>query len=279
MQPSKIKNRFSAPTGWSAEILRSNPVFSDLRSCFPVASYEQWPQIADLNQWANGRTEYRFIDSEQCAASGLYYEDYIYSTGKIPTREENWHDLFGALIWCLFPQSKQKLNELHQIEIQQHGLQQRSRLRNKLTLLDECGVIIAYAEPARELVQQLQTHQWQSVFWQHRALWWHSIRPVIFGHAIYEMATRPFIGLTAKCWFIAVPDAFFQFSSQEATDFLDTALSKQLDNKALLIDNRQLTPLPLLGIPGWFDANQQQDFYADTSYFRPLKNHNNGIIA
>ena len=29
--------------------------------------------------------------------------------------------------------------------------------------------------------------------------------------------------------------------------------------------------LPVLGVPGWWAANENPDFYADTSVFRPLR--------
>ena len=36
------------------------------------------------------------------------------------------------------------------------------------------------------------------------------LEPMIFGHAIYEMATRPYLGLTAKLWPMLVPEGIYE---------------------------------------------------------------------
>lgn len=271
MQPNRIKHRFSPPTDWQAELFQSNPIFQDLQQLFQPAGCSDWPAPAWLNSLRR-QTDFCFVANELLEQDGRYYEDYIYATQQIPTRAENWHDLFGAFIWCLFPNTKALLNQLHIQEIKRAGLSPRTELRNKITLLDECGVLIAYTAGQESMVQQLQQHQWQQVFCQHRSLWWQQIRPVVFGHAIYEMATQPFIGLTAKCWFIEVPAAFFSWPLKAAYTFLDNKLQQQIANPDVLLNNGQLTPLPLLGVPGWYQENQQSDFYHNTNYFRPKRN-------
>ncbi|CAM5212301.1 hypothetical protein ALON55S_02729 [Alishewanella longhuensis] len=91
---------------------------------------------------------------------------------KSPTRAENWHDFFGALIWCLFPKTKALLNQLHMAEIAEHGQQQRSKLRNKLTLLDECGVLVCLEPEQLAHAELLRQHQWQQSFVTKRSDWW-----------------------------------------------------------------------------------------------------------
>ena len=188
----------------------------------------------------------------------------------MPTRNENWHDFFGGLIWCLFPKTKTLLNQLHMAEIAKHGAKQRSKLRNKLTLLDECGVIICLEPAMQQHAALLRTHQWQQTFVEQRSDWWQGVKPVIFGHAIYEMATRPFLGLTAKCLFIDVPEGFSRWPLTEAYRYLDGQLCSLIDNGALL-STEQLTPLPLLGVPEWFAANENPQFYLNHDYFRPRR--------
>ena len=56
----------------------------------------------------------------------------------------------------------------------------------------------------------------------------------------------------------------------EGYDFVDNLLAAQLVQAELLLDNQQLSPLPLLGVPGWY-KEQEAAFYADTSYFRPKR--------
>lgn len=271
MQNSNSKIRFSAPPEWSAALLRDNPVFSDLCHLFPLLQCLDWPEPELLNQWLPSESRYQFEDAAMLANDGRYYEAYIHDTCHIPTRLQNWHDLFGALIWCQFPQTKQLLNQLHYREILEHGQKQRSRLRNRLTLLDECGVIIACEPAAAGIIPLLQQHQWQEAFLEQRAWWGREIMPVIFGHAIYEMATRPFLGLTAKCWFINVPVGFCQWSLTDAYTFLDRKITHQLNEPDNLLNAQQLTPLPLLGVPGWYHGNLQAGFYNNKDYFRPLR--------
>ncbi|MGI5310802.1 DUF3025 domain-containing protein [Rheinheimera sp. WS51] len=263
------KTRFNPPESWQANLLHINPIFADLSQSFGPFPAEDWPRLRLLNQAF--ASEYRFVANEALEQDGRYYEEFIFATKTIPCRAKNWHDFFGALIWCLFPKTKALLNQLHITEITQHGLKQRSKLRNKLTLFDECGVIICTESSAEAHQGLLRQHQWQQSFVKQRQDWWQSIRPVIFGHAIYEMATKPFIGLTAKAVFIEVPEGFSNWSLAQTYQFLDQALSHKIAKQNLLLDKQQLTPLPLLGVPAWYEANNQADFYLNTHYFRPKR--------
>jgi hypothetical protein len=297
---SKNQNvRFTAPTQWQAELLTANPLFADLCQLFPFANQPDFPTVTELNQWLALRqpqVAMQFVADEVQAQDGRYYEVFIHQTGQIPTRPQNWHDLFGALIWCLFPNTKTLLNQLHMQEIKLHGQQQRSKLRNKLTLLDECGVILAYSPAATELIEQLQQHQWQAAFVSQRHCWStpsaHScangsasdclaraqLMPLMFGHANYEMATQPFIGLTGKLVALPVTDDFWQLSLGQRYAAIDKALSLQIANSDYLLQAAQLTPLPLLGVPGWYAANTEADFYLDQQYFRPLPLHRRAAL-
>lgn len=270
MSQSTQKNRFTPPADWSAPLLLSNPIFDDLTKQFAVGSAVCWPHLTLLNSWRKHQ-QFSFVENELLEADGRYYEEFIFATQQIPTRQENWHDFFGALIWCLFPKTKALLNQLHIKEISEHGLKQRSKLRNKLTLFDECGLVLCLEPGASEHADLLRQHQWQQSFVAHRRDWWQHLRPMIFGHAIYEMATAPYIGLTAKALFIDVPDGFSQWSFTAAYSFLDAKLHEQIANGALLLDNQQLTPLPLLGVPGWYNDNENASFYHNTDYFRPKR--------
>lgn len=277
MQTARINNRFTPPTEWQPQYFSANPVFGDLEAFFTISACAAWPAVSQLNQWRQ-RDAYRFVDNELLEQDGRYYEAYIYATQQIPTRAENYHDFFGALIWCLFPKSKARINQLHMQDIQQSGISPRTPLRNKLTLLDECGVLIAYSEAQAEMVESLRQHQWQHAFWQQRDRWWQQLQPVVFGHAIYEMATKPFLGLTAKCWFIQVPDGYFEWPLTQQYHYLDEQLCQQLQQPETLFAAEQLTPLPLLGVPGWYAENQQHEFYQNTDYFRPKRQSHKGRV-
>lgn len=263
------KGRFMPPLQWSETLLLSNPIFADLTQQFPIRYCECWPSLPQLNQWRSDN-DYCFVENALLAADGRYYEEFIYGSLQIPTRAENWHDFFGALIWCLFPKTKALLNQLHMTEIAQHGQKQRSRLRNKLTLFDECGVILCLEPEQLVHAELLRRHQWQQSFIERRNDWWQGIRPVIFGHAIYEMATAPYIGLTAKALFIEVPQGFNLWPLPKMYAYLDKQLQSQI-KKEVLLDTEQLTPLPLLGVPDWHSANAQTEFYFNEDYFRPKR--------
>ncbi|MEH8020567.1 DUF3025 domain-containing protein [Rheinheimera metallidurans] len=261
------KNRFSPPPHWQVDIINTNPIFAVITQAFAELGAENWPSLATLNQWLTN--DYRFVTNDKLEEDGRYYEAFIYATKTIPCREQSWHDFFGALIWCLFPQTKALLNQLHIAEIKQHGLKQRSKLRNKLTLFDECGLILCLEHSAQHHGALLRSHQWQQSFVQQRQDWWRGITPVIFGHALYEMATKPFIGLTAKALFIDVPEGFSQWPLANKFLFLDSALCNSIATQGLLLDSQQLTPLPLLGVPTWYPPNEVAEFYTNTNYFRP----------
>ena len=269
MQKTEVKTRFTPPADWNTALLLGNPIFADLCQRFRFDQLTDYPDIGWLNQCLP-LSGISFVDNAALEQDGRYYEEYIYATRQVPTRKDNWHDFFGALIWCLFPKTKALLNKLHIAEIKTHGLKQRSKLRNKLTLLDECGVVLCLEPGAVEHAQLLRQHQWQHSFVMQRPDWWQRIRPVIFGHAIYEMATAPFIGLTAKALFIEVPDGFSQWPVREVYTYLDSMLLAQI-NGGILLEKTQLTPLPVLGVPGWYQANNDNGFYHNTDYFRPQR--------
>lgn len=272
-----VKNqRFVAPEQWDGQILCKHPAYRWLCAALPLASLTNFPTPAILTDWmeqVQPDSAVDFVDATICQDDPRYYEVLIAETRQIPTRLNNWHDLFGACIWTLFPHSKQALNQRHLSEIALHGSKNRSPLRHQLTLFDECGVLLLCPPDQQDLVQALRSHQWQQAFWSERERWFtdNGVTPLIFGHANYEMLTRPFIGLTAKLWPLPVPVDFFIWPLPQQLDFVDTALSKQIAEFTLTDFRQQMSPLPLLGIPGWFQDGQTEAFYQNDSYFRPKR--------
>lgn len=280
MQKSNLNSRFTAPKEWQPELFLEPGIFSALSAIFPLAEQAYFPSPELLTQWLHQHTalqDWCFVDSTKLDADGRYYEDFISQSQQIPMRANNWHDLFGALIWCLFPKSKQLMNQLHMAQIQQFGSKERTKVRHKLTLLDECGVLLCVKPSQRFMLDLLRDHQWLDAFYQHKAQW-KELNPIIFGHANYEMATRPFIGLTGKLWCIELPEQAEVLIGIKGYNFVDDLLAKQLVQAELLLDNQQLSPLPLLGVPDWY-KEQEPAFYADTSYFRPKRHKINSSEA
>ncbi len=266
-----------AQSPWQPNKLDAN-CFSHLLEFFDLQNVTDWPTLQWLNTLAEVSQNQRKKADEMSficdsnVTSSLYYEQYIHETGKIPTRPNNWHDLFNALIWTLFPKTKRLINQCHVEDINLHGLSPRTHQRNRMTQFDECGVVLAYSSPT--VPSLLIEHQWQASFWQHREQWGTQIQPFMFGHANYEMMLEPHIGLTGKWLAVQVPQDFWNKPLHQQYQSIDETLYQQLQTTQLFQDKGKFAPLPLLGIPGWYPQNQAQTFYQMTDYFRP-KSHNN----
>ncbi|MBQ4863565.1 DUF3025 domain-containing protein [Pseudoalteromonas sp. MMG013] len=261
--------KFTPSEHYEPQLLRGG-AFAHLNTLFGLGNQSGWPDFPWLNGLAylknsNGQ-QVSFVPDSQFQEETRYYEQIIYETGHIPTREQNWHDLFGALIWCLFPKTKSLLNKSHIDDIDQYGLKQRSKHRNALTLFDECGVVMAITD--EQIKTDLRAHNWHSVFVSKRTQWGKAIQPFIFGHANYEMLTQPFIGLTGKVLCIVVETSFSTLTLQQQYAYLDDILYTRIAYEGILKDNSQMSPLPLLGIPGWCEENEDAKFYDNTDYFR-----------
>jgi len=97
------------------------------------------------------------------------YEPRCYLKGEVQMRAKNWHDLFNALVWLSFPRSKTALNARHYhalMDERTQGNSVRGALRDVNTLLDESGVIVAYADS--KLANLLRDFKWKELFWQSR---------------------------------------------------------------------------------------------------------------
>jgi hypothetical protein len=192
---------------------------------------------------------------------GEAYEAFIFRTHTVPTRN-NAHDFFNGLCWLRFPQTKQQLNRLQALAIQQQGVQaQRGPLRDALTLFDENAALLCAPQA---LWDALQTQDWQSLLVTHRALW-KGAHLSLFGHALLEKLLMPYKGITAHvlCW--PVPEEV----QAGGDDALDLWLSHQIHVNDM--QHKPFVPLPVLGIPGWWAPNEDVGFYADTLVFRPQK--------
>ncbi|TWG83941.1 Protein of unknown function (DUF3025) [Cupriavidus gilardii J11] len=199
----------------------------------------------------------RFVP-QQALPPGLPYESHIHDRAEVPTRD-NLHDFFNGLIWLHFPQAKAALNRLQAGAIRQQGIGAvRGPLRDAATLFDENAVLFIHAHGDCE--QWLRDFRWQQLFVSHRAAWGEQCTVVPFGHALLEKLVSPYKAVTAHAWPI-VGDP------QQATPArLDVPLAGTLSPDRL--SARAFAPLPVLGIPGWCDANAMPGFYDDPAVFR-----------
>ncbi len=198
----------------------------------------------------------RFVASASMPAA--QYEQSIAASGAVPTREDNLHDFLNALVWLRFPLLKSALNLRHceMLEEQPEERRQRGRLRDRLTLLDESGMLAVSCDPG--LIELLRGKEWVELFWHRRAAVARHMRFLIVGHGLLEKCLAPFAGMTAKCLLLHTPET--------RVDALDE-LAAALVGKA---ETLELPPLPVQGVPGW-DANEDQAYYRNTAVFRPAR--------
>ncbi|WP_116473279.1 DUF3025 domain-containing protein [Zobellella maritima] len=255
---------------WDPDFIDRNPILGQLSPLLSPMPWRQWPSVGQLNRFRAGEIPVTFIDDSAFMDMGHYYEEAV-ATGQVPTREQNWHDFFGAVIWWQFPRTKALLNRQHMEDIQRMGVKSRTPRRDRLTHFDECGLVLV-APDQQELETLLREHDWHGLFLEKRSRWQRDWLPFVFGHALYEQALAPFIGLTGKCLVLQAEAGFYRLSPPEQYQWLDQALADTINSRDIFSRPRPLLPLPLLGIPGWWPANEQPEFYANTDYFRPKRN-------
>jgi hypothetical protein len=199
------------------------------------------------------RAPVRFVAASALPA-GEPYERFIFETGTCPTRD-NLHDFFNGLCWLRMPASKRLLNALHAAQIEDGATgAQRGPVRDAITVFDENGALLDAPAPIWEA---LLAREWRRLFVDLRPLW-DEARLVVFGHALLEKLGQPRKDLTAHVW--AAPAAGASLTT------LDRWLAGELTAERLAA--KPFTPLPVLGVPGWWPENQSDSFYDDPLVFR-----------
>lgn len=256
-------------------VLRS-PIFSDIAMLLREKNWQQWPTLEDYMDLvpegiknSAGHSITMHHQYQDLPFPEMGYEERIYKSGIISTREQNWHDFFNVFIWCFFPRTKVLLNRLHMDELEIQVGKKRTPARDAITHIDESGVIVATCEP--EVIQELKRHQWKQLFVQRRQQWWKRVGCYVFGHGLYEKALNPFIGFTGKAYCLLVEEAFFNLSRLEQYRELDKTLLQHIDGNQSLKDSSHLSPIPVLGVPEWYAENSDPNFYRNENYFRPFR--------
>jgi hypothetical protein len=181
------------------------------------------------------------------------YEHFIFETRQVPTRD-GLHDFFNGLVWLHFPHSKQRLNQLQAEQIAADGIRAvRGPVRDAVTLFDEN---VALLQAPEAVWDALQARDWISLFLACRSLW-AQVRLTLFGHALMEKLVQPRKDITAHVY--RVPHGL-------DAGALDTWLAQDLEAGRLA--RKPFEPLPVLGVPGWWPANEAADFYDDPQVFR-----------
>ncbi|MFK8030054.1 MAG: DUF3025 domain-containing protein [Gammaproteobacteria bacterium] len=211
------------------------------------------------------RKPIQFVNPSQLPAGN--YEEEIFNTGRVSTRTDNWHDFFNALVWSRFPALKAAMNAIHFAELQKQSGNGRGKLRDALTLWDECGVIVASSSD--QLLEELACRNWKGAFQDLSPAWRDHVRVFICGHALLEKYLSPYKSITAHAVLVKLDSACFTTDRSDLRKTLDESLALQLQRESLIKTTADLSPLPLAGIPGWWKEGEQDDvFYADKSVFR-----------
>ncbi len=263
---------------WRPNFLQASLIFEPL---YDVGRYlerlRNWPSLEDLNNQLNNRTQLIKTVSghpinyvSQDVAVDVFakrYEPRIYLEGEIQTRTQNWHDLFNALVWLTFPCAKAMLNQQHYralLQELQANETRRGPLRDAVTLFDESGVVVVSSHT--RLSQMLRDFEWKALFWEQRALLGAHMKFFIFGHGLYEKALNPYIGMTGKGVVLNVGADFFSQSLRKQLQEIDVMLVDFIGQD--LSVSTDLTPVPVLGYPGWSLDNSDSRYYDNHCYFR-----------
>lgn len=204
---------------------------------------------------------------------GMAYEAFISATGCVPTRG-NLHDFFNALVWLMYPRAKAQLNaaqaaELSRCHVASEGQPSRAvgsargAVRDRATIFDENAAILVSADPAIETA--LRAHAWKDGLLTQRAAFGERCEVRLFGHALIEKLVTPYKAITAHVWVLPVEISYFSLSEQEKRALVDCRLRDGLEGNLLQTGPM---PLPVLGVPGWWDR-QDAAFYDDATVFRP----------
>ena len=239
------------------------PFWNGYRSLLGSIADRECPTAEVMNRWLSPGLEnasgapIRFVSSEDIP--GVDYERHIFETGQVSTRPGHFHDLFNALVWARYPRLKVAMNACHYRELPADGSRTRSRFRDALTLFDESGAIVC--SPHADLLNNLARRDWKTAFVT-LAEAWQVTQVLICGHALLEKFPRPYKSITAQVVFVQAP---VDMNDPQ----MDQFLAQKLLENTLFTDTKGLSPLPLMGIPGWWpDGAQNPAFYADESVFR-----------
>jgi hypothetical protein len=265
---------------WDPGFVHRSPMLAPLaQSAESLRACGGWPPRSTLQSLvtAAGVTNARGIALRLVAPAAAVsggYESAIYERGEIEVREGQWHDLFNVLAWLAYPHTKAALNARHveamrekREAAQAPGAGNRGRVQDALTVLDESGAI--FATPDEALVEDLRAFRWKDLFCMKRRNVIGNVRAFVFGHAMFEKALSPYVGMTAHALPLLVAADFTAETPQRQLQIVDERVAGIVADPRNLTSPQELSPLPLLGVPGWWRDNEDESFYDNTSYFRP----------
>lgn len=273
-----MSKRDEANLEWDREALLQSPLFAPLHPVLARCGNGAFPALEDCNALLSAQpvtvrngAVLRFVEQEYGRLPfEAQYEPRCYLKGEVQTREHNWHDFLNALVWLTFPEAKAAINARHYQALlagKEQGGSQRGAVRDMNTLFDESGVIVTCAD--EELAALLRGFEWKELFWRRREQVKAAMGFCLFGHGLYEKAMHPYIGLTGQGLLLEVEREYFGWPQARQLAHVDALLAGYLADVRHCRSTRELTPVPLLGVPGWAADNERDSYYDDTGYFRP----------
>ena len=256
---------------WDPEFSERTPMLAPYeRVAARLAACRDWPprEALDALLHEHGVANARGVALRAVApdsAGALTYESRAYEHGGLAVRDRDWHDLFNVLVWCVFPATKAALNARHVAAAEVERAEgNRGRARDALTVFDESGAIVVSSAP--DLLDDLRAFRWKRLFLAGRERVRASLRVYLFGHALLEKALAPYVGMTAHAMLLQVERGWLDEEPARQVARVDAMAASRLGG---LASPRDLAPLPVLGVPGWWAANDAESFYDNTDYFRP----------
>ncbi len=261
-----------------------SPFFTPLHPVLAELESESFPALGDCNALLAARTPTITVQSgkplrfmpQECGKLPFeaQYEPRCYLKGEVQTRANNWHDLFNALVWLTFPKTKAVLNARHYDALTVEGAasgSHRGAVRDVNTLFDESGVIVVYADANSDidLAGLLHNFEWKELFWHRREQVMTGMGFYLFGHGLCEKALQPYVGMTGQGLLIRVEQGFFSLPPAQQLTRLDSLLAAYLAKRDHFRSTRDVSPVPLLGVPGWAADNDCAAYYDNAAYFRP----------
>jgi len=177
---------------WDPRVCERSAAFWPLRDAVAAfADCNAWPGVDDYAAAFQTPPPIRFEPARPRPRRGPRwqpdpkdrYDGRIHLARAVPTRRQNWHDFFNALVWATFPRAKWQLHG-RQFYAARDTPGMRSREQDALTLLDEGGIVLlcraAHEEGLRAALARRADEDVAELLRARAAL------ALIFGHALYD---------------------------------------------------------------------------------------------
>ena len=266
---------------WDPSFFLKSPAFWPLEFFAKhFVDLETWPSLKDFNDFSARNDEQKALQfvEQNGKQKVLDYIEQIAFSSEVPSRKNNWHDYMNMLCWQAFPKSRRKINALQIDALARQPSAERGVVRSAhldvLTHLDECGVAVVSSSKA--ILDGIRDFSWKNIFLQYRDVFATSVDVVIFGHGLYVQCLKPFIGMTGRCLLLECEAEHFEQPAYKRLKQTDRLVAQKI---GAVRTPQDLSPLPLLGIPGWYAENEDMRFYDNRTYFRSGRQKKSSEIA